>query len=1218
MKRRIAVAIFAAIIFLTNLAVAQQESNDFSYALKLYNEGFYDIAVQQWSNFVSRYPNSERQPEARYYLGDALQKLGEIDNARIEFQALAVSYPDHQRAPQAWYRVGECYELAGKYEEAAKAFETVKILYPEHSLAPKALLKAADALVKVQQYTRAEQVVREFLNRYATSADYPRGRVLYGKILYAKGEPERANNEFENVLRLTTDLAIQAEAKMGQAVVFKELGFSGRAKELLVQIVQTNAGTPTGFQAVTMLAELLLDGKQFDEVVALLKREIDRYKATEQNEKIRLLLSQAYFMLKDYFQSRTTAEALRNSKNNELAALASFYVASCLLEEKRFSQAESAYNALLESPSETDLMKDIRQAAMRNLILLQIEKGDLSAARNALTKYQNNFSTSETVEPLHRTLVQMAFRNNQPSAGIDELQRYRGAFPNSNYRDELLFEAAKAFYRSEQYERSRQLFQQIVDEYTTSAVWDSSRIFLEHLNIYYSQNQNNGVKELARLMGEMLSGVERKTLLFKLGKLYLRELKDFAEAARTFESYLATTTDSAAAADGWYLLNESYLRLLNFETFHNPTTETTSGYAAKYGESIKKAMMYRRYCSAPDTLTYRFLQYTASLGKILPQEFVKYWQVFEDRYPNSQLLPEVRLQLAEAHQSLGNTDNAIALLSKIKGTGLVAGTAAWRKAELLQQSGKIDEAIQLYKDFLFNYPKHPYQAKGYAWLANYYQAKGDYGTAAQFWDRLANLFDYADEAVQAKYLAVENFIRNGDDEKALSYLLPQVQKYRLIEDPVLTTYLPVPQPESFFYTGSAKYRQNDFTAARKYLLQYLKMASAGEKQSETLFLLGKMAYSEGDKTAALLQFELIKKSDNPEVFFQALSLSADILFEEKKYAEALQKYNLLISENPTSPQLVHYEGQKLRCMVNLNHPGLNQAVAAFKQKYGKMAEGENYLAAVEYEQAKLDFSNKNFDKSINHCKTILNKYKKSEFADDAQYLIGRNYIVLNKTDKAMGEFEKFLKNYPKSDLTADVFLAIAEIHFRKDETESGVSAVRRALEEARNPATEQKAMASLINTYKSLQLWDGALQYAREYVRKFPNAPDVIDQKINIGVALIRLNRYSEAVDYLKELKFEVSSDQEPEVQFYIGEAYFNGGQYDQAINEFVKIPLLSQKTKLQWEASALYYAGQSYEKMGKVNEAIRMYQEIIDRPGIQLELKRQAKKLIDNLKNMN
>ena len=163
-----------------------------------------------------------------------------------------------------------------------------------------------------------------------------------------------------------------------------------------------------------------------------------------------------------------------------------------------------------------------------------------------------------------------------------------------------------------------------------------------------------------------------------------------------------------------------------------------------------------------------------------------------------------------------------------------------------------------------------------------------------------------------------------------------------------------------------------------------------------------------------------------------------------------------------------------------------------------------------------------------------------------------------------------------------------------------------------------QALASLISTYKSLQLWDGALQNAREYVQKFPNADDVVDQKITIGIALNRLNRFSEAVDYLKDLKFSVNSDQEPEIQFYIGEAYFNGGQYEQAINEFVKIPLLSQKTKLQWEASALYFAGQSYEKLGRTNEAVRMYQEIIDRPGIQLELKRQARKLIDNIKSVN
>ena len=98
-------------------------------------------------------------------------------------------------------------------------------------------------------------------------------------------------------------------------------------------------------------------------------------------------------------------------------------------------------------------------------------------------------------------------------------------------------------------------------------------------------------------------------------------------------------------------------------------------------------------------------------------------------------------------------------------------------------------------------------------------------------------------------------------------------------------------------------------------------------------------------------------------------------------------------------------------------------------------------------------------------------------------------------------------------------------------------------------------------------------------------------------------------------MKLEADSEKEPEIQFYIGEAYLKAGQYEEAIAEFVKIPLLSKKTKLQWEASALYYSGQAYEKMGRIADAIRMYQEIIDRPGIDMILKRDAERRINQIK---
>jgi tetratricopeptide (TPR) repeat protein len=147
-------------------------------------------------------------------------------------------------------------------------------------------------------------------------------------------------------------------------------------------------------------------------------------------------------------------------------------------------------------------------------------------------------------------------------------------------------------------------------------------------------------------------------------------------------------------------------------------------------------------------------------------------------------------------------------------------------------------------------------------------------------------------------------------------------------------------------------------------------------------------------------------------------------------------------------------------------------------------------------------------------------------------------------------------------------------------------------------------------------MWDSALQLTREYVHEFPEADDIIDKKILLGICLSNMNRYIEAVDYLKKTKFEATSEQEPEIQFYIGEAYFNAGQYENAIGEFVKIPLLSKKTKLQWEASALYYSGQAYEKMGRTDDAVRMYQEIVERPGILIELKREARNRIASLTN--
>ena len=60
---------------------------------------------------------------------------------------------------------------------------------------------------------------------------------------------------------------------------------------------------------------------------------------------------------------------------------------------------------------------------------------------------------------------------------------------------------------------------------------------------------------------------------------------------------------------------------------------------------------------------------------------------------------------------------------------------------------------------------------------------------------------------------------------------------------------------------------------------------------------------------------------------------------------------------------------------------------------------------------------------------------------------------------------------------------------------------------------------------------------------------------------------------------------------------------------------LVNKKTKIDWTPNSYYMAGQSYEKMGKFDQALNMYQQIVDKPGIDATFKTAAQKEIARVK---
>ena len=106
--RKISLIIGILLIHQSVVLFAQQrsESDDFSYALKLYNEKLYHLAAQQFSRFSSNYTGSNKVAEAGYYSGMSLYYLNDYANARIEFNLNGVVGSVPEPATLALFALG--------------------------------------------------------------------------------------------------------------------------------------------------------------------------------------------------------------------------------------------------------------------------------------------------------------------------------------------------------------------------------------------------------------------------------------------------------------------------------------------------------------------------------------------------------------------------------------------------------------------------------------------------------------------------------------------------------------------------------------------------------------------------------------------------------------------------------------------------------------------------------------------------------------------------------------------------------------------------------------------------------------------------------------------------------------------------------------------------------------------------------------------------------
>jgi TolA-binding protein len=100
--------------------------------------GKLDLAVQEFSDYLKWYGNTELAPNAQYYIAWIHASQGDYDTAVKDYDLVLEKYPDNNKTADALYGKGIALTKLGRRTDGAREFQELMKRFPKHNLAPQA------------------------------------------------------------------------------------------------------------------------------------------------------------------------------------------------------------------------------------------------------------------------------------------------------------------------------------------------------------------------------------------------------------------------------------------------------------------------------------------------------------------------------------------------------------------------------------------------------------------------------------------------------------------------------------------------------------------------------------------------------------------------------------------------------------------------------------------------------------------------------------------------------------------------------------------------------------------------------------------------------------------------------------------------------------------------------------------------------------------------
>lgn len=919
--------------FIVNVISAQDIQSPstqlYDTGISLYENGFFEEAVQSFEEFSSSYPNHDLRISSDFFLVRA--KTG-MDSTNIEtyYKQFVLEYPGSDLSEKLLRDLGHRYTADANYEEAITYYQQAMDSWMSDKNAAQTKYWIAEAAAENEDYTDAREYFMEVADDYPRSEWAPKALYARGRLYLTQEQYDEASTAFEVLKERFPNNEITRRVGTALGESYYQQGKYEEAIEAL-QSALTYLDEESLVKAVFLIAESQNYLGDYGEASKSYLRYINLTKGTPEERIAHYGLGWVYHNQEIYHWA---AESFGRASvgDDEIARKAQYYKAvneklgtqygksldsfrdfgdrfktGLWVEEAYYEWSVSAFEASRHDESIEVLLGLVRSdTELKDPGKVYTMLGEAFFANAEYTRAIQAFEQAEAVGNIDPALKRQArfqkawilYRNQAYEQAQPIFEDVYAEASNSDIGREALFWSADSHYKMRQFSSAAQRFKIYVDNFPESDMMGAALYSLG-----WSYFQMGEYQQSVGPLRDFLDNYEPpETALFpydtdtqlRIGDAYYA-IGNYREAIESYNRAIGAEPGGDYAmfqvANSYYRAGRTFDAVSNFRKtlriypFSRLREQAQYNIAYIYLNTNNYSQAVEEFQTVinkyPGTEWAARSQYNIGDAYYNAGEYeraIAAYQKLLDEYPRSNYIIEAINGIQYAQLSAGRSDSSSVILEEFLSDNPTSSTAdqlRYRQALNVFQSGDYENAVKEFRQYLRVTNSTDRVPEAYSNLAEAYRQLDQIDNAKNAYQTIVD--EYPEDDLAASALTSLGSLNYDQGNFAASHgnyaqLLETAPRYR---------------QEAFVGMGNASLAQENIERAKE---EYESALEANSGSNSAQAGLGKVAIAEGEyEKARELLFPIADRSTT-EVGAEAQHYLGLILQEQEQYNAAIEEY----------------------------------------------------------------------------------------------------------------------------------------------------------------------------------------------------------------------------------------------------------------------------------------------------------------------------------------